>query len=1081
MKILELRFKNLNSLQGEWKINFMAPEYLADGIFAMTGPTGAGKSTILDAICLALYGRTPRLKTISQSTNEIMSRQTGECFAEVLFECQSGRYRCHWSQHRARRNPEGNLADSSHEISDARSGKVLESQKKRVLTLVEDKTGMNFERFTRSVLLAQGDFAVFLQSNASERAPILEQITGTDIYSKISAKVFERHSEENNKLEQLNAAVSGITFMSEEEENQTSELLAKNQASSSQTAAANSENSKAIHWLTTIDSLRQEIDRLTGEATAADQQIEAFQETSGRLKRAEQAAELDGDYAALTITRQQQKSEQDQLKTCEKDLPELEKALRESATQLKNCEQATASSKAARQAEAPLLLQTRALDLRADQLQKSVKESEGEIKKIEKHLTANRENLAAAEKISSAAQAELTAINDWLSANAGDEKLISEFSAISAQVTSLDAFLTDLAAAESAVKEAEKLTKKLTRNCQTHEKELQAANKQYEDAKIETAKIAEKLQKLLEGLPLSEYQARREALLEKKFLLEKIASLEEERQLLQDGHPCPLCGATEHPYAAGNVPAIKESDKEIKRLAKLIKSAEALEAQLKQLRENEVALMQKRSEAEGRLILAVHEKAAHEKAVAKLKKELEKTANKAEEAKAGILKNLCAFGITELPEGSTEEVLSALRGRLTRWQQQKNNRSEIETRLHKQSAELQNLAGISKPLEESLASKKIELTERQKSHQQLLQERRQLYGDKSPEAEEARLENQLSIAETNEKQAREQHEQAGSRLNDLKSQIKTLTESVTRRAIELDRLEKGFLLNLSRKNFVDENDFIACRIPAEQRQKLKDQADELERRKTEIAARKNDRERALADELAKRVTEAGLDSLKQTQAELEAALNALAQEIGALRQKLLDNSKAKELIKSKKAAIDAQRRECQKWKLLNDLIGSKDGNKYRKFAQGITFEMLVALANEQLHEMTDRYILLHDRDNPLELQVIDTWQAGKIRSTQNLSGGESFIVSLALALGLSKMASKKVRIDSLFLDEGFGTLDENALETALETLAGLQQTGKLIGIISHVPSLKERIATQINVIPVAAGRSRIEGPGITAA
>ena len=1081
MKILELRFKNLNSLQGEWKINFMAPEYLADGIFAMTGPTGSGKSTILDAICLALYGRTPRLKTISQSTNEIMSRQTGECFAEVLFECQSGRYRCHWSQHRARRSSDGNLAAAAHEISDESTGKVLENRRAQVLQLVEDKTGMNFERFTRSVLLAQGDFAAFLQSDARDRAPILEQITGTDIYSKISEKVYERNSEENNRLEQLSAAVSGITFMSEEEENQTSELLAKNQASSSQLTVANAENNKAIQWLTTIDSLRQEIEKLSGEATAVDQQIDAFKQTRSILRRAEQAAELDGDYSALTTTRQQQKSEQGQLQDSEKGLPGLEKALSDTTDQLKSCEQAAAASKAARQAEAPLLLQTRALDLRAGELQKSVKESEGEIKKLEKQLTANRENLATAEKSGSAAQAELAAVNAWLAANAGDEKLVSEFSAISAQVANLAAFLSDLTAAEIAVKDAEKQSKKLVKTCQTREKELQIAGKEYKDAKKETAIIAEKQQKLLEGLQLSEYVARREALLEKKFLLEKIASLEEERQHLQDGHPCPLCGATEHPYAAGNVPAVKESDKEIKRLAKLIKSAETLETQLRELRESEVALMQKRSEAEGRLTIAAHEKAAHEKALGQLAKELEKNANKAANAKAGVVKNLGEYGITELPEGSAEEILGALRGRLTRWQQQQNSRSEIENRLHRQSAELQNLAGVIKTLEESAAAKKAELTERQQNHEQLLAERRQLYGDKNPDAEEMRLESQLALTEKAEKQAREQHEQTGSRLNGLRSQIKTLAENINRRTKELENLEKGFLLNLSRKGFADENDFTACRIPAEQRQNLKNQADELDRRKTEIVARKADREKALAEELAKKITEKTLDVLKQTQTELEAALKAVGEVIGALRQKLVDNNKAKELIKSKKAAIDAQRRECRKWKVLNDLIGSKDGNKYRKFVQGITFEMLVELANQQLHEMTDRYILLHDRENPLELKVIDTWQAGKIRSTQNLSGGESFIVSLALALGLSKMASKKVRIDSLFLDEGFGTLDENALETALETLAGLQQTGKLIGIISHVPSLKERIATQITVTPIAGGRSRIEGPGITTA
>ena len=140
---------------------------------------------------------------------------------------------------------------------------------------------------------------------------------------------------------------------------------------------------------------------------------------------------------------------------------------------------------------------------------------------------------------------------------------------------------------------------------------------------------------------------------------------------------------------------------------------------------------------------------------------------------------------------------------------------------------------------------------------------------------------------------------------------------------------------------------------------------------------------------------------------------------------------------------------------------------------------MVSHANRQLEKMTDRYLLIRDERQPLELNVVDSYQAGEIRSTKNLSGGESFIVSLTSALGLSKMASQKVRVDSLFLDEGFGTLDEEALETALETLSGLQQDGKLIGIISHVSALKERISTQIIITPVLGGRSSLSGPGCT--
>lgn len=123
MRILQLRFRNLNSLAGEWIIDFSRPEFTADGIFLISGPTGAGKSTILDALCLALYGCTPRLNKISKNSNEILSRQTGECFAEVTFETQAGRFRSHWSQHRARRHPSGELQAPKHELADAASGK----------------------------------------------------------------------------------------------------------------------------------------------------------------------------------------------------------------------------------------------------------------------------------------------------------------------------------------------------------------------------------------------------------------------------------------------------------------------------------------------------------------------------------------------------------------------------------------------------------------------------------------------------------------------------------------------------------------------------------------------------------------------------------------------------------------------------------------------------------------------------------------------------------------------------------------------------------------------------------------------
>src|SRR3990172_11039456 len=138
MRILRLHFMNLNSLAGEWEIDFTHPDYVTSGIFAITGPTGAGKTTILDGICLSLYGQTPRLGKITQSGNEIMSRQSGECSSEVEFETARGRFRCHWSQHRARKQSDGKLQSPRHEIVEALSGQIIESKLSAVSGKVEE-------------------------------------------------------------------------------------------------------------------------------------------------------------------------------------------------------------------------------------------------------------------------------------------------------------------------------------------------------------------------------------------------------------------------------------------------------------------------------------------------------------------------------------------------------------------------------------------------------------------------------------------------------------------------------------------------------------------------------------------------------------------------------------------------------------------------------------------------------------------------------------------------------------------------------------------------------------------------------
>jgi exonuclease SbcC len=306
MRIQQVRFKNLNSLVGEWKIDLEHPSFTADGIFAITGPTGAGKTTILDAICLALYGRTPRLDRVSKNENEIMSRQTGECFAEVTFETQSGRYRCHWSQHRARKRPDGELQAPNQEISNADSGEIIESKIRDVARRVESATGMDFDRFTRSMLLAQGGFAAFLKAPPDERAPILEQITGTEIYSQISIRVHERQRDERERLNLLLAETAGIVILEPEQEQEIGQALENKQKEESELAEKSEAIGNAIAWVTTINGLKKEIINLGDEASKLQGDIDAFNPDHEKLDRALSAGSLDGAYATLTATRKQQ-------------------------------------------------------------------------------------------------------------------------------------------------------------------------------------------------------------------------------------------------------------------------------------------------------------------------------------------------------------------------------------------------------------------------------------------------------------------------------------------------------------------------------------------------------------------------------------------------------------------------------------------------------------------------------------------------------------------------------------------------------------------------------------------------------
>jgi exonuclease SbcC len=442
-----------------------------------------------------------------------------------------------------------------------------------------------------------------------------------------------------------------------------------------------------------------------------------------------------------------------------------------------------------------------------------------------------------------------------------------------------------------------------------------------------------------------------------------------------------------------------------------------------------------------------------------------------------LVHQVAPFGFKSLPDQRPEKILEALEARSRKWQEQHRSRTELEKELSVQERDVHHMRASLDKLNLELKDK-VEAAKKLRAERDALRQQRvSLFGEKDPNAEEA---SQAALVEAAQKQVeakREEREIVLQEFSNMHSRMEELGKSIHVRADSLQKAEISFKKQLVANDFRNEDAYLSACLPEAERKVLQERAQALSVERAELDARQMDKKFGLEELRRRHLTDSSLDETRERKDQTATRVKELQQSIGALRSRLKNEEDFALKKQDLMTAIEKQRREYHRWEKLHDLIGGADGQKYRNFAQSLTFEMVIRHANQQLQKMMDRYFLIGDEGQTLGLRVVDNYQAGEIRSSKNLSGGESFIVSLALALGLSQMASQKVRVDSLFLDEGFGTLDEEALDMALSTLTSLRQEGKLIGVISHVEALKERIGTQIEVIPQGYGRSVIRAPG----
>jgi exonuclease SbcC len=1079
MKILKLRFKNLNSLAGEWSIDFSSPEYTSDGIFSISGPTGAGKSTILDAICLALYGRTPRLKNISKTTNEIMSRLTGVCLAEVVFETDAGRYRAYWSQRRARGKADGALQDPDHELSEADSGKILSSRLKSTRTLIDEKTGMDYDRFVQSMMLAQGGFAAFLQAAGSDRAPILEQITGTEIYSNISVHVFGRQRAEKSELDKLIAENRGIIFLSKEEKEEITKKLEVTEARKFLVTTERDKLDAAKKWLENIGRFNKELSDITREETILKIDLKESIPKRNIFQNAQKAAGLDGEYASLTALRNQQKDDISVLKNLQLRTPELITEMETAKKAYEEAEKKYSDAKKQNEVLLKLITEVRSVDQAVEQARvnlKGTKESLAGLKADREKETVRKKNL---EKSSAELNNEKESIDIYLKDKSSDSGLITDLEGIREKASALAESRKLLSDASKKLELLFKSSKTKIAEREENAKKTELADEQLKIVVDNIKKAGNEIKRLLGDKSLSEYQELKDNLIIHIAELKKVADFKTERTLLEDDKPCPLCGSLQHPYAKGNIPATTEAESQLARLINLIKAAEKLNERISILREKEKESGESAAHMRKNLAILSEQQLNIEQVIKEQTEYLGSCEEKQGRHLSGLAGILGIYGITQVPadQEGIKKLISSLEIRKDAFIAKDRRREEIDRNILSIQAEIKECIAITNIKEADIEVKTKELEKLQSSLSLLTARRTELFGSKIVDEEEAKSKIEVQKTEESKNKSLERLDHSRHIYEEninRKAELKSLSDG---RRAKLEKVEKEFNRLFTEAGFENEDNFKSYRLSPGEREKLELRIKELDTRKTALSARKSDCENRLREERSKNLTTEEYDVVTSRLNDVNSSLTVISQETGALNQKITDDNIARVRGEEIAGRIEFQTAVFNRWDRLCSLIGSADGRKYRNFAQGLTLEIMIIHANNQLAKLSDRYLLIRDKNEPLELNVLDNYQAGEIRSTKNLSGGESFIVSLALALGLSHMAGRNVRVDSLFLDEGFGTLDEETLETALATLASLRQDGKMIGVISHVGALKERVSTQIIVKPVREGRSIITGPG----
>lgn len=949
MKILAIRLKNLTSIEGTVEVDFMAEPLHSAGIFAISGPTGAGKSTLLDALCLALYDKAPRFATSVENVNladvgdnqinqsdvrNLLRRGTSDGYAEVDFLGIDGRrYRSRWSVRRTRNKINGSLQPQTLEVKELDTEKEFQGTKKELLIQLVELVGLTYEQFTRTVLLAQNDFATFLKSKGAAKAELLEKLTGTGVYSRISQEVYARNKAAQEEVTLIQNRMNVIELMPEEE------LLAL-----------------------------QKEKELSTEKRAAGIKLLAEQNEQLNVVR------------SLKIQEELWKKKQQE----EQEEQAREKVLQDA---LASQEEGLVHFKAQWEAIQPDLKKARQLDVQIQSQQSSYTQSQQILQAANRQVAEQEQKMrVATEQL----QVSYSSLNRLLSHVGIEEalqleqveeilrqeegKLATATSTNEERLLRLNSFGYPLLAEEQV-----KLQKELTR-----QQNIRQLTETQTKAKAEIERLEKEVADCLKQLTEQETALKVTQRLYENARMAVGKDVKALRRQLQEGEACPVCGSTAHPY---------HQEQEV--VDTLFRSIE----QEYNVATTNCQQMNNRS-------IALQRDLAHQKTVD----------GQIGEQLAALYKAGIEAGNEERIQHRLAELAERIleyRNLYAEWQcgdeEIKKMRAHCEALRENVSLCRLAMQKVSSAKEQLVILQNAALAELKRFEvieqalNVLRQERSQLLKGKSAdeaEAAVAKREKELNLAL---EKARKEVETVHNRLSGLQGEMKQIALAIGELQEQYKKIESPELL----------------------------------------------------PEIIKKQQEENLN--------VERALSTM-------EARLLQQAKNKQTVEQIAKELAEKQTVAERWAKLNKLIGSADGAKFKVIAQSYTLNLLLLHANKHLSYLSKRYKLQQVPDT-LALQVIDCDMCDEIRTVYSLSGGESFLISLALALGLSSLSSNNLKVESLFIDEGFGSLDAESLRTAMEALEQLQMQGRKIGVISHVQEMSERISVQVQVHKKVNGKS----------